>query len=443
MRVAKITIRNILGIEEMELQPGAITVIKGQNAAGKTSVIEAIKAVMQGGHNATLLRQGELVGEIVLEMSDGMLLRKRVTEGRSTLTARHPAYGQLKAATTWLKSAVDQLTVNPIAFLTAPNRADLLLQAMPLEKDMDTLTAILQRFGCSTPAKVEIADHALVAIAGVREVLYRERTGINRVAREAAASVKQLKGSLPDPEDVPGTEDLHTLEVELARSRRVLAEELHGVDSEAGTSRHSVEMTAAERKREVDRKAAEEKALIDQWLQENTASIQVDLDDKRNNIRVAHEPGIGQQVADLSAARERSKVARQHENTRAIMAAHEKTAEEKQAEADALTAALGELDELKTQQLADLPVEGLEIKGKDITLNGIPYSTLNRAEQVRLAVEVARLRAGSIPLVCLDGAEALDTERFKLLTERLSSEGIQAIVTTVSDDPELQVESVA
>lgn len=439
MRVNRVRISNILGIDYLEIEPGEVTVIKGQNGTGKTSVISALKAVMRGGHQATLLRKGALVGEVVLVMDNGMEIRKRVTEGRSSLAARHPAYGKLQGAATWLKSAVDQLTVNPVAFLTAPNRADLLLQAMPLEKDEETLTEVLERFELPIPVKLEQSDHALTAIAAVREVVYKERTVVNRVAREAKASVNQLKGSLPDPADTPAEDDLQGMEVALARSRKLLSDDLHDAESKATKRRHTVELTAEERKREIERRAAEELAKIDQWLQGNTDEIQSELDEERANLRVAHEPGIGQQVADLSAARERVRVARQHENTRAIMADHQTTADEKTAQGDALTAALNDLDELKSRQLADLPVDGLEVTGKDITLNGIPFATLNRAEQVRLAVEVAKLRKGDIPLVCLDGMEALDAERFQLLTDALKKEGIQAIVTTVSDDPNLQV----
>ena len=247
MKVARIRIRNVLGIESLDIEPGSVTVIRGQNGSGKTSVIEALKAVMQGGHNATLLRQGSLVGEVVLVMEDGMEIRKRITSGSSTLTARHPAYGKLQAAATWLKSAVDHMTVNPVAFLTAPNRADLLLQAMPIPKDMETLTAILARFDLPMPAKAEASDHALVAIGAVRETLYQERTGVNRVAREATASVKQLKGSLPDPGDIPGADDLQTLEVTLARSRETMSTELHAAQNKAATALHQAEQEAAHR----------------------------------------------------------------------------------------------------------------------------------------------------------------------------------------------------
>ena len=46
MKVAKINIKSILGIDEMEIKPGKITLVEGRNGAGKTSILEAIKAAL-------------------------------------------------------------------------------------------------------------------------------------------------------------------------------------------------------------------------------------------------------------------------------------------------------------------------------------------------------------------------------------------------------------
>ena len=39
MRVAKITIHNLLGIDHLELPPGQFTCVSGPNGAGKTSLL--------------------------------------------------------------------------------------------------------------------------------------------------------------------------------------------------------------------------------------------------------------------------------------------------------------------------------------------------------------------------------------------------------------------
>lgn len=59
MQISKVQISNILGIQELEFEPGGFTEVSGRNGEGKTSVLEAIKAAIQpAGHDATLLRKG-------------------------------------------------------------------------------------------------------------------------------------------------------------------------------------------------------------------------------------------------------------------------------------------------------------------------------------------------------------------------------------------------
>lgn len=122
MRVKKITIRNVMGVEERTIEPGRVTRIQGRNASGKTSTLEAIKSVIQGGHDATLLRVGQEEGEVVLVLEDGedeIAVRKRITAEKSDLTVTHPTMGKISAGKRWLDGLVDRLSFNPVDFLTA------------------------------------------------------------------------------------------------------------------------------------------------------------------------------------------------------------------------------------------------------------------------------------------------------------------------------------
>ena len=84
MQISHLTIRNILGIDELELSPQGFTQISGPNGTGKTSVLEAIKSALSAGHDATLLRHGAEKGEIVLVLDDGLEVTKTVKPSAST-----------------------------------------------------------------------------------------------------------------------------------------------------------------------------------------------------------------------------------------------------------------------------------------------------------------------------------------------------------------------
>lgn len=52
MKVLKINIKNILGLEALEIEPGSITEISGKNGSGKTSCLDAIRAALGSGHES-------------------------------------------------------------------------------------------------------------------------------------------------------------------------------------------------------------------------------------------------------------------------------------------------------------------------------------------------------------------------------------------------------
>src|SRR5574343_633836 len=85
MKISKIRISNILGINHLEFEPGQITEISGKNGSGKTSVIEAVKNALKGGTDATLLRYGEKEGDILLVLDDRTKIKKSVSETKTEL----------------------------------------------------------------------------------------------------------------------------------------------------------------------------------------------------------------------------------------------------------------------------------------------------------------------------------------------------------------------
>lgn len=431
MKVSHIIIDNVLGVEHLEIHPGKVTLLKGQNATGKTSVIEALKALVKGGSDVTLLRQGAREGEVVLVMDDGMTIRKRITESGSTVRAHHPAYGGLRAAQTWIKQATDQLAVNPVAFLTDPRRVDRLLEAIPMDPDFDALKDLLEGVALDLPSEAHATTHALSAISMARKVVYDERTGVNRVKKDAEGSVRQLHGSLPD-EPPPAAEDLDRLADNLQHAENVQKEQLHRTD-----------LTQQSRLHEITERAAEEKAAIDARVAKERQKVIEEMNQTREGIRERNQPEIARLGETLATAREQAKQAKAYDNTRAIIADQERKAERAARDSQLLTDVLAALDRMRATKTSSLPVAGLEIRDGEIWLDGIPFPRLNRAKQIALAVEVAKLRTGEVPLVCLDGLENLDEERFDLLVEALSKADLQAIITTVSEDVELQQEVIA
>lgn len=433
MKISHIRINNILGIDELEFSPAeGFTEITGPNGAGKTSVLEAIKAALQGGHDATLLRKGAEKGEIVLVLDDGSEIRRKVTEKASTTDLLRDGKKVPKPVDT-IKALTDMMSVNPVDFLRAPkkDRVRVLLEAMPLEADPQRLSEIV-----GAPVEVQPGTHALAAIEATHKKVYDERTGINRAVREKDATIKQLEGSVPDaPGGVDGDEDSLQQQIDTARSARD--------DMMGRISRQLAKMQAEsqERKQALREKAQAEIDRIKEQLQadldQENASM-ADIESRARNKEIETEQSYQQTVAPLNdalvAIRTNRDAAAKRKQQLEIISQMKDDLEELRAESDKQTTALASLDKYKAELLSSLPVPGLEVVDGEIMRNGVHFDRLNTAQQVEIAVAIAKLRSGDLGVICVDGIELLDSESYDAFKQQAQESGLQLFVSRVAHD---------
>lgn len=107
----------------------------------------------------------------------------------------------------------------------------------------------------------------------------------------------------------------------------------------------------------------------------------------------------------------------------------------REAEAARLTEALERLTAYRATLAKDLPIDGLEIEGREIRVRGLPLEELNAAQRVEIAVKVAVLHArrAALPLLLVDDAEKLDAdEHYPALLRALLASGCQSVVCRVT-----------
>ena len=154
----------------------------------------------------------------------------------------------------------------------------------------------------------------------------------------------------------------------------------------------------------------------------------------------ADEQKLTEQLRDIHGKkqelRDRIKRISTDANTHKLIAQEELDAEDAAEMADARTAALVKLDNLKVKVAGRLPF-GLEIDDGVVCQKGIPFANLNTEAQISLAMDLAMRRASGqeLALVCVDGIERLDTEHRKLFYEwaDANKKTVQIIATQVAD----------
>ena len=110
--ISSITVRDFRGISRFSAKLGMISIVIGENGIGKTSLIESIAGIFEGGSDPDDVRNGAEEAEIILELSDGTQARKIVKRSGYDLQVRTAEGGSVKAPATWLKSLAPGLTLS-------------------------------------------------------------------------------------------------------------------------------------------------------------------------------------------------------------------------------------------------------------------------------------------------------------------------------------------
>jgi DNA repair exonuclease SbcCD ATPase subunit len=442
VRVSGIRVQNILGLREFEVKPGQITLIEGANGQGKTSLLEAIRAGFTGGHDASLLRQGCEYGEIVIVLDDGKEIIKEITPDKTTVKLSHPDFGELKKPRSIIDQLCDVFALNPIDFLLAPKntRLQLLLAAIPLKVNERDLAGIMPLLSIQP----NTSGHALQVISVCEKDLYDQRTGVNRVVKEKQTTAKELKKALPEGGDESTVEKLRDAKANQstflsevnfkarkinedtdAEKQRIRDLASHDVEKLKAERDEKIELIRRDYQRHIDITQADMSKRIDDLVGANSVSHQMLAEESRTRTTE-----LAEEVADAEAAIEayrRAKSAREHLQTLLTDAAKfEKQSEE-------LTEALKDLEGIREAMLEDLPIKGLSIENGEIVVDGIQFDRLNESRRVRLAIEVAMLRAKDLRLLCVDGIERLDSQSLAALEQHAKECGIQLILARVTD----------
>lgn len=439
MKIAHIRINNILGLEEFEMSPGGtLTEISGDNGLGKTSILEAIKAATQGGHDATLLRKGADKGEIVLVLDDGTELHKKVTADKSSLDLIKDGKKVPRPSDT-IKGLTDLLSVNPVDFLTAPkkDRVKVLLEAMPIEVDPARLTEIT-----SIPLDLQPGTHGLAMIEAVHKMVFEDRTGTNRAVKEKESTINQLGLAMPEvPGGIEGDEDALLQQIETLRAAR-----------DAETTRIDTKLTGMRKDSsdKVQAIKADAQARIDAIKAECQAAVDAEVaamnqtEGTAGRVRQKALDTFTEQAGPinetLAAIRTNRNAFAKREQTKATISQMEAELEDLRADAARQTKALDDLDAYRSELLASLPIPGLEVKDGEVFRDGVPFDRLNTAQQVDIAIEIAKLRAGDLAICCVDRFEALSPDTLAAFRERAAASNLQLIVTRV-DRGELTIQT--
>lgn len=425
-RLQSVQIKNVKGIESLSIQAGSVTVIAGENGAGKSSVIDAISAIFEGGHDASLIRHGADKAEVVLTLDDGVTIRKRITPKDSTLEVRTEDGGIVKAPANYVKRLADSFAFDPIGLLEAKpkERAAWLLKHGGITFSADEVNAAV-----GVPVVRQAID--LERLESIRAGKYSERTDVNRRLRDLQGAISEQRAMLPKAMDTDWVSEQERIEEEIAAKRSLLQhialEVAKATSGEKMAAQAEAERKIEEIRRELQAEMDRINTKATELLQAETAPINADIVDLS---------------AELAGARAKADEQKRAAGVKAVIERNQIQYQEQLALEGALNRTLKALDQLKLSKLAEIPIPDLDIKDGEIFIAGVPFDHLNTQAQMYTVIRAAKLALGELPLMVIDRAESLDAERFAELSEAVAEAGLQMIAARVTDGP-LKIEVAA
>jgi hypothetical protein len=456
MKIIGLKIKNIAGIEAFELapDPGDHIVIGGPNAAGKSTVLNAIAAALGGKTHRPRrpVKDGAEEGETVVDLGDIVVKWRAKAGGREYLEVTSKDGATFRSPQSMLSKLWGDRTFDPLAFFGADPRAQVDHFAKLVGADLGSFDTKIHR-------------------------LTAERRDIGRDAKKAQGAAD----SATCYDDAPETQvDTKALVKELTRRREyndmtaMLAREIAHLEANADVADKTA-LSQIDQHNEgiehIEKSTAEEVSRLRDKIESLEREIELaekSIKDKiqnKNELIADHYDSIEQLESDrdIDTARRAEEIEEKRrefesrerkddkEVTEAIYGADEQNAKHRaNAKASVLKDTADELKKLyaeKTDEIdkvkseravtieaAPIPIDGLGVDGSILTYRGRPIEQCSTAEKLKIWFALCLAEDPAIRIMPIDRWQDLDGESRALVKSMADEAGVQIWTTVVGED---------
>jgi len=380
MKIIKLTAENFKKLVAVEITPdGNVVTISGKNAAGKSSVLDAIVSALGGAAKAPAkpVREGQQQATVVVETED-YIVRRRFTKAGTTLEVRRTNHSKIKAPQELLDRITGQIAFDPLAFARMKDREQrdmlLALLGLDLSEHDEKIAALRTERNTLLAEKKRLADQA-ERLQWIQNVPKKEVSIGQLTARLKAANSQNENYETYERVIAERAGKLAQLQQQLDDLQRRIEEEQHEL---AGIETDFASMTRADA--------------------ESIEGAMATVEETNRNVRSNQEYLDAAEGMDQLAEHIRTK---HHE----------------------IEAAEG--DKTRAVAAVTMPVPGLGIDENGVLLDDIPFVDVNHAKQVEVSVAIAMAMNPELRILLVDG-NGLDTESL-------------AAIASMADDKDYQI----
>ena len=397
MKILKLTAENFKKLSAVEITPdGNVVVISGKNAAGKSSVLDAIEAALCGGKMPkTPIKTGEVRAKVEVNMGPYKVTRKFFgtsstltveTTGETPTTVRRPQE--------FLDSVVGNISFDPLAFLNQ----------QPAEQ-RNTLMAFLG-------LNIDEFGHKILALKEQRSEVRKEK-----------------ERKLHEAESITTTPNLPPQEV----SSESLLVELKAIQDHNGKCT-TVGVENALQHRDLQRTVADiiaAKKSIQDWQNRLAKLVTQKAETEKllqPEIPMKNSAEVEAKLKSLSATNE---AIRRNVQKKQAMTDYDQC----KLQYSLLGDEIDTVENQKAKKLAEavMPVEGLTILPDGLGYNGLPLEQECQSKQLKICVAIAMAMNPKLTVLRIDG-NGLDKDSLVAIGELVAGTEYQLWMEVVADD---------
>ena len=402
IKINKLELENVKKIKAVALTPSAngLTIIGGNNAQGKTSVLDAICWALGGNKYKPSNPQNDasvIPPNLNITLSNGLVVER--TGKNSTLKVTDPNGN--KGGQQLLDEFIEQLAIDLPKFMESSSK--------------DKANTLLQIIG--------VGDQ-LALLEKEEKELYNERLAIGRIADQKKKFAKEQEYYQDAPKDLVSPSEL------IQKQQEILAK--NGENQRKRENVARIEQDVAFLNREVDslRFKLEGK---EEELESALADLEIAKKDAVDLIDESTEE-LEQSIANIDEINRKVRANLDKEKA-------EDEAREYERQYESLTCKITEVRDSKTELLkgAQLPLEGLSVEDGELTYNNQKWDNMSGAERLKVSTAIVRKLNPKCGFVLLDKLECMDMDTLNEFGRWLEDEGLQAIATRVSTGDECSI----
>lgn len=451
MRLTKIDIQSVKSINKMTITLGKKTQIAGPNGKGKTAVIQAIRFLMEGSTDLSLINKDEDMAIVVGHFKGKQPVTvtrtlKRGKNGKAIQNTKVEISGMVaQRPQEYLNKFLGVGTFDPREVLDPKKRNGFIMELIDVRITENDMREALGSLDVSLPL-VDFDHNALDVVKHAEDFYFHNRTERNREAKQAKSRYEEAESELVEWDDLP--------KKKMAKSDQVIQSEIDDLRVQfSGLSQRKSEWSVQED--QMLRQEDDVKSCIDELDRAERAieAARTTLDGARLELKseraalsklkkaLGKEPDIAKEATTIQTKADKLKTEQsvrtglanhtaQETNVRRIKEAWE-TAQKKADDLDFAVDIMRTKMKAQIMKKADIPIKGLTYEDGEFLVDGKSIDALSSAEQLMVGLTLVQRRNKDTNMICIDAGECMDEKTYAALEKRIMDDGFHYVVTKV------------